>query len=53
MAKVKRGGGAGVTRPPGYAQRLDAACTDTCLGAQRTAARLCPHLLAAAVPPAG
>lgn len=43
--KQQRGGGAGVSRPAGYAARLDKAARDTCSGAQRTAQRLCPQLL--------
>ena len=39
--KVRRGGGAGVTRPRNYLQRLDLACNETCYEAALQYARLC------------
>ena len=39
--KVRRGGGAGVTRPLDYMLRLDQACNETCYGAALQYARLC------------
>ena len=39
--KVRRGGGAGVTRPRNYLQRLDLACNETCYEAALQFGRLC------------
>ena len=41
LEKISRGGGAGVTRPQGYRERLDKACTEQCYEAQTLYARLC------------
>ena len=50
LKKLKRGGGAGVTRPRNYLAVLDKACTRTCDGAIKTYERFCgkklPQLLA-------
>ena len=39
--KIRRGGGAGVTRPLDYMLRLDQACNETCYEAALQYARLC------------